>query len=285
MEQLLALVWDPSIGIDIGPITLRYYSLFFALGFILGYWVEKKIFLKENLPLNQLDALFIYVFVGTFIGARLGHVFFYDWAYFRHHLAEIFLPFQFEPEFRFTGFQGLASHGAAIGILLSVWIYAKKYNHPFLWVMDRLVIPVALAGVCIRLGNLMNSEIVGMPTGSSYGFIFKQNGENFDRHPSQLYEATAYLLSFGFLWFSYLKGKRKYLGYIFGCFLVLIFGFRFFIEFLKDVQVDFEKTMTLDMGQWLSIPFILVGIYLIVTAKKRLYKLPVDVKSGKGIKK
>lgn len=264
------ITWDVEPEIfNIGGFSLRYYGLLFVLAFIFGYKIEEKIFRAEGLSMEWLDKLWIYVAVATVVGARLGHCLFYDWAYFSHHPLEMILPFRFEPEFKFTGFQGLASHGAAIGIITGLWYYSKKVSKKSIfWILDRAVIPIALAGVFIRLGNLMNSEIVGEVTTRPWGFRFV-NASGLEnplspRHPAQLYEALCYLLSFGVLMYLYWRTNAKERqGFIFGMFLVLIFTARFLIEFVKENQVEFEETMTLNMGQWLSIPFVAVGCFML----------------------
>lgn len=255
--------WNPSEGIDLGFLTIHYYSLMFVIAFTLGWYLMKSIFKREGIPLEKLDSLFIYTVLGTLIGARLGHVIFYDWDYYQHNLLEIFLPVQFEPEFQFTGFRGLASHGAAIGIIIAMYLYRRKVlDKPVLWVLDRIVIPVAIGGMFVRIGNFMNSEIIGKATNSDFGVVFLQLGETFPRHPAQLYEAVCYLLIFILLWLIYWKtNKRENIGYIFGLFLVLLWTVRFFIEFLKEPQVGERADWALNTGQWLSIPFILAGFY------------------------
>lgn len=257
--------WNPSEGIDLGFLTIHYYSLMFVIAFTLGWYLMKSIFKREGIPLEKLDSLFIYMVLATLIGARLGHVIFYDWAYYQNNLLEIFLPVQFEPEFQFTGFRGLASHGAAIGIIIAMYLYHRNVlQKPVLWVLDRVVIPVAIGGMFVRIGNFMNSEIIGKPTNSDFGVIFTQLGETFPRHPAQLYEAACYLLIFVILWFIYWKtNKREKIGYIFGLFLVLLWTVRFFIEYIKEAQVDQRAEWMLNTGQWLSIPFILAGLYFI----------------------
>lgn len=267
---LNAITWNPSEGLDLGFFTLHYYSLMFLIAFGLGWYIMKSIFVKENIPIEKLDSLFIYTVLATLIGARLGHVIFYDWAYFQHHLLEIFLPVRFEPEFEFTGFRGLASHGAAIGIIVAMYLYRKRVlDKPVLWILDRIVIPVASGGVFIRIGNFMNSEIIGKPTNSDYGVIFTKLGENFPRHPAQLYESVCYIFVFLILWFIYWKtDKKQKLGYLFGLFLVLLWTIRFFVEFLKEPQNEERALWLLNTGQWLSIPFILAGIYFMYRPTK-----------------
>ena len=229
-------------------------------------------FKSEGLSQAWLDKLWIYVAIATVIGARLGHCFFYDWAYYSQHPLEIVLPFQFNP-FKFTGFQGLASHGAAVGIIAGVWYYSRKVSKKSIfWILDRAVIPIALAGFFIRMGNLMNSEIIGKATNVPWAFQFVNASGIADpstpRHPAQLYEAVCYLLSFGILMYFYWRTRAKeHLGFLFGLFLILIFSARFFIEFIKEPQEPWEADMALNMGQWLSIPFVIVGLFMIWYSK------------------
>ncbi len=271
----LYINWNVNPEIfDIG-ISVRYYGLLFALAFIFGYKVEEKIFRSEGLPMPWLDKLWIYVAIATIVGARLGHCIFYDWTYYSAHPLEMILPVRFTPEFKFTGYQGLASHGAAIGIIVGLWYYSKKVSKKSIfWILDRAVIPIALAGFFIRMGNLMNSEIVGLPTELPWGFRFVNSGldhPELPRHPAQLYEALCYLVSFFVLMYLYWKtSAKKRMGFIFGSFLILIFTARFVIEFVKEVQEPWEADMILDMGQILSIPFILVGIFVLWYSGKLL---------------
>ncbi len=271
--MLAKIIWDVDpVIFEIGNFGLRYYSLFFALGFIIGYMIVKRMFQKENIPVNELDNLLIYVLIGGLLGARLGHCFFYDWAYFSQHPLEIILPVQFQPEFRFTGFRGLASHGGAIGILIALVLFIRKSKaiKNYLYVLDRVAIPTALAGAFIRLGNLMNSEIYGHPTDLPWGFQFVRNGDTWASHPTQLYEALAYLITFAVLLILYNKRwKKAQHGYFLGIFLIMVFVARFFIEFVKEVQVSFEEGMALNMGQILSIPFILAGIGLLIYSMRK----------------
>lgn len=257
------IYWNPSEGIDLGFFVIHYYSLMFVIAFTLGWYLMKRIYEKEGISIEKLDSLFIYTVLATLIGARLGHVIFYDWDYFQHNLLEIFLPVKFEPEFEFTGFRGLASHGAAIGIIVAMYMYSKKVlQKPVLWILDRIVIPVASGGIFIRIGNFMNSEIIGKPTNSDFGVVFTKLGEDFARHPAQLYESACYIVVFIILWYTYWKTlKKEKLGYIFGLFLVLLWTVRFFVEFVKEPQVGERVNWVLNTGQWLSIPFIIAGFY------------------------
>ncbi len=265
-----AINWNPSEGLDLGLITIHYYSMMFLIAFGLGWYIMKSIYVREGISIEKLDSLFIYTVLATLIGARLGHVIFYDWDYFQHHLLEIFLPVRFEPEFKFTGFRGLASHGAAIGIIVAMYLYRKKVlDKSVLWILDRIVIPVACGGIFIRIGNFMNSEIVGKPTNSDYGVVFEKLGEDFPRHPAQLYESFFYLLVFLLLWFLYWKTNKRFkTGYLFGLFLVLLWTVRFTIEFIKEPQVEERIHWLLNTGQWLSIPFIIAGLYFMYRPAK-----------------
>ncbi len=267
--SLQQIIWNVNPEIfRIGGFALRYYSLMFVAAFLLSYFLLDKIFKKENVPELLLKKLFIYVFLGTLIGARLGHTLFYEFGYYKNHLLEIILPFSINNgKFEFTGYQGLASHGGAIGILIAVALYCKKYYQSFLWTVDRLVIVVALSGFFIRIGNLFNSEIIGRSTNVSWAFIFERV-DFVPRHPAQLYEAISYLLIFFLLWGIY-KKKGEFLksGFLFGLFLVLLFTVRFFIEFIKENQEGFENALPINLGQILSIPFILIGLYFLFRNK------------------
>jgi len=264
--DFLIIPWDVNPEIfRIGNFAVRWYGLLFASGFVIGYYIMKKIFANEGYGDATLDRLTVYVAIGTIVGARLGHCFFYEPAYYLANPVEILKVWH----------GGLASHGAAIGILLALWFFVRKEKKPYIWAIDRVVIVVALAGALIRLGNLMNSEIYGVETTLPWGFVFLRNGETAPKHPTQIYESLAYLITFGVLMWLYWKnlGKQKP-GLLFGIFLVLVFGFRFFVEFVKEDQVAFEAGMKLNMGQWLSIPLVLGGIAILVWAYR---KKPVPV--------
>lgn len=255
------IIWNPGDSlIDLGFFALRYYSLCFLLAFVASYIVVKKQFIKHHLPIELMDSLTIYVVLGTLIGARLGHCLFYDFAYYSKHPLEIILPFTFTPEFKITGFQGLASHGGGLGIMFSLYLYSRKFKLNLWFLLDQIALVVPLAGMFIRLGNLMNSEIIGKPTGESWGFVFLQV-DKIPRHPAQLYEAFAYLLIFIFV-YQVMKRYPKASGYTFGMVIFLIFCFRIGIEFIKEDQSAFEAGMLLNMGQILSIPFILCGLFI-----------------------
>lgn len=244
----------------------------------------KKIFIEDKIPVEKLDALFMYTFISMLVGMRLGDVFFYSWDYYQHHLLEIVLPFKENPNssaifglikgWQFTGFTGFASHGAAIGIIAALYFYSKKIiDKPFLFILDRMGIMVALAGFFIRMGNFFNSEIYGKPTGSSFGVIFKSAGETVPRHPTQLYEAFSYLILFIVLWRMYWKTDAKEKsGYLFGIFFAVLWSLRFVIEFLKEAQVDGREDWvfnSLNTGQVLSIPLVLIGLVLVFKKNKK----------------
>jgi len=249
---------DPNI-VSFWGLTIRYYGLLFASSFFFGYIIMQKMFKKEGLTVELLDKLTVYMAVGTVLGARLGHCLFYQPEYYLSNPLEIIKIWH----------GGLASHGAAVGILIAIYYFSKKNKKPYLWTMDRIVIVVALAGFLIRMGNLMNSEIYGIPTELPWGFVFVRNGEVLAKHPTQIYEALSYLIIFVLLYFIYNKqGAQLKQGLIFGLFLILLFTARFFIEFIKEVQVNFEQGMSLNMGQWLSIPFVLVGVFLLYRSLK-----------------
>ena len=303
MTNLLYVTWNPSEGIDLGFFMIRYYSLMFVVAFGLGWYIMKRIFERENEPIEKLDSMFIYTVFATLLGARLGHVFFYDWEYFRNHPMEILLPFKFDP-FQFTGFQGLATHGAAIAIIATMYFFSKNVmKRPLLWVLDRVVIPVASGAIFVRLGNFFNSEIIGHTTTSSVGIKFiKDHYSGADavrlttipnptdaynaiasnpqfaplleqvpaRHATQLYEAAGYVIVFAVLYYMYWKtDARKKLGLLLGVFLVLLWSVRFIVEFVKESQGGFENALgLLSTGQWLSIPFILIGFYFIFFAEQ-----------------
>jgi phosphatidylglycerol:prolipoprotein diacylglycerol transferase len=286
--SFLAIKWEPSLGIDLGFFVVRWYSLMFVAAFLLGLHLMKKIYIKDEIPIEKLDVLFMYTFISMLVGMRLGDVFFYSWDYYQHHLLEIIIPFKKQvgesaifgliKDWKFTGFTGFASHGAAIGIILTMYFYAKKHLHkPWLFILDRLAIMVALAGFFIRTGNFMNSEIYGKATESNFGVIFKNNGEDFARHPTQLYEAFSYLILFFVMWYLYWKtDKKQQVGFLFGLFMAVLWSLRFFIEFLKEAQVDGREDWVfnaLNTGQVLSIPLVLIGLWLMLRKTKSTEKL------------
>lgn len=302
------MIWNPSEGIDLGFFVIRYYSLMFVVAFSLGWFIMKKIFEREGLPLEKLDTLFVWTVIATLVGARLGHVLFYQPELLKDDFLNVFLPFRTQPKFEFTGFQGLASHGAAIAIIITMYFYSKKVvQKPMLWVLDRVVIPVSCGAIFVRIGNFFNSEIVGKVTNSNFGIRFiRDSYSNKDamsmtglnnvndafnaiitdpkyaryladvpaKHPAQLYESASYILVFAILFFLYWKtNTREKHGLLFGYFLVLLWTVRFLVEYVKESQGGFENSLGLfSTGQWLSIPFILIGIYFIFVAEK-----PVEV--------
>ena len=269
---LNAIHWniDP-VMFNIGSFGLRYYSLGFLIAFVLGYWIVSLMFKREGVRPNYLDSLVVYMFLATLVGARLGHCLFYEPDYFltSDHWVEIFWPFR---DGHFKGFEGLASHGAAVGILTAMWLYWRHYKMHIWWLLDRMVIVIALGGAFIRLGNLFNSEIYGHATSLPWGFIFEREHETVAKHPTQLYESLSYFAIFGTcLWYYLRKKGNVRSGSIFGWWLVALFGVRFLIEFVKNDQVDFEAGMALNMGQLLSLPFIAAGLVIAWLSKKEKF--------------
>lgn len=267
-----AIHWnaDPVL-FHLGSFGLRWYSLGFLCAFLFSYLILARMYRREKVNVAYLDQLTIYVFVGVLAGARLGHCLFYEPDYFltAAHWFEIVWPFQHG---HFTGFTGLASHGAAIGVLTALYLYWRRFKINVWWVVDRLVIVVALGGAFVRLGNLFNSEIYGTATTLPWGIIFDRNGETVAKHPTQLYESLAYLIIFGVsLWrYRHTQGLFKS-GTLFGWWLVALFGVRFLIEFVKNDQVDFEAGMVLNMGQLLSLPFVAAGLIIALLGHKNRF--------------
>ncbi len=288
----------------LGSFPVKYYSLMYVLAFVIGLELMKRIYKKDGVSLQKLDALFIYAVISMLLGARMGHYLFYEENY---TLAEVFLPFKLNP-FEYTGFRGLASHGAIIGMIIAMFFYAKKViKKPLLWILDRMVIASAPGAAFVRLGNLFNSEIVGKPTETDFGFKFIRNdiseykamavtgtqdieraygliakssrfkevlAEVPNRYPTQLYEAIGYLLVFAILWYIYWKTEKKQqIGFIFGLFMALFWTARFLVEFYKEWQGGIEEWVDLGVqlntGQWLSIPLVLVGVFFMLRAKKQ----------------
>jgi prolipoprotein diacylglyceryl transferase len=269
MIDLLSFIhWNANPEIfNIGPLSVRWYGLLFASGLLIGYYIGEWMLKSEKVPQKWIESLFFYIIIATVVGARLGHVFFYGWDYYSQHPAEIIKVWH----------GGLASHGGALGIMIALYIHSKVVTkRSMVWALDRIVVPTALVAAFIRTGNLMNSEIYGVETALPWGFIFERNEETIAKHPTQIYEALAYILSFIFLMFLYKKTNSKNRpGLLLGVFFILIFASRFFIEFIKEDQEAFEATMQLNMGQWLSVPFVLFGIFLVVRAVKlpeKVYK-------------
>ncbi len=317
--HILGIIWNPNETLfNLGGLQIKYYNLLWIIAFALGWYLMKKIFLSEKKTLEQLDSLFIHAVLSTMLGARLGHVFFYDWAYYQDHLLEILLPIRESSKgalfglirgYEFTGFAGLASHGAAIGIILGMMLYIKK-NPEFklLSLFDRLVVPVSLGAFCIRLGNFFNSEINGKIVSGDFIFATKFIRDSEDmsaykamgitgertpeaayamietnpdfaayleaipfRHPAQLYEGIAYLAIFILLYYIFWNtAKKDKAGYLFGLFFILLWATRFFVEYVKKSQGGFEESLgLLSTGQWLSIPFILIGAYYMLRPIKK----------------
>ena len=276
MNSFLAVIWDPDIEMSrLLGLPIRYYSLMWVLGLLAAYLLVKRFYKDRGIKPDVFEPLFLYCFLGILIGARLGHCLFYEPEYYLSsgkHFIEMLLPIRFMPQggVKLVGYSGLASHGGTIGIIIGMWLYCRKYKVKVLECIDMVCVATPLTAACIRLGNLMNSEIVGKPTGTDWGFIFVQNGEDFARHPAQLYEAIAYIIIFVIILLIYRKHKQLVgSGFYFGFCIATIFTFRFFIEFCKEVQVDFEQGMTFDMVQLLSIPFIIAGIWLMLHSRKK----------------
>ncbi|KJD33710.1 diacylglyceryl transferase [Tamlana sedimentorum] len=302
--HLLKLDWNPVTGIDIiGNLKIHFYSLMWVAAFVIGWYIMKRVFTKEKISLDYLDPLFIYTVLATMLGARLGHVLFYQSELIQEDFFSIFLPFSFKNGIEFTGFQGLASHGAAIGIIIGMYLYRKKYNYKsILWILDRIVLAVASGAVFIRIGNFINSEIIGKKSGDfPLGVRFIQDYYNkyeatqitgikdiqkaYDaiannsalleaipyRHPAQLYESFCYIFVFLILLYFYAKTKKsEQTGFLFGLFLILLWSIRLVIEFFKEPQgEEYINWFGLNTGQWLSIPFILIGLYFMFVYKPK----------------
>ena len=261
---------DPEIFWITETFPLKYYGLFFISGLLLAFYVVKRIYEKENIPFERLEKLSTYIFIATLLGARLGHCLFYDFSYYFQNPLEIFLPItKVEGAYKFIGFQGLASHGGTLAVFIAIAMYCKKYKTNFLWVLDRIAIAAPITAAFIRFGNFMNSEIYGKPTNGNWGVVF-QKDDLIPRHPTQLYEAFSYILIFVILISIYKhKSKDASNGFIFGVLLVLLFLARFIIEFFKENQVGFENDMTINMGQILSLPFIIIGFVFIFMNKMK----------------
>ena len=274
--DFLQIIWEPaSDGIRLfGNFKIHYYSMMWIVAFVLGYRIMKKIYTNENQSHEKLDSLFMYSVLGIMIGARLGHVIFYQAELFREDFFSVFLPFKFSGGFEFTGFRGLASHGATIGMIVSMYLYNKKVlKKSILWILDRVVIACASGAIFIRIGNFFNSEIIGKPAeeGLPWAVVFK-NIDNIPRHPGQLYEAFGYLFVFLIVYFIYWKTKKGMQeGYLFGLFLLLLMTVRVFVEQFKIAQVDGREDWILGFNtrQILSIPFILIGIYFMFFHKRK----------------
>jgi len=312
--HFLGIIWNPNETLfTLGPLQIKYYNLLWIIAFAIGWFVMKRIYKSEKKTVEQLDSLFIHCVLSIMLGARLGHVFFYDWAYYKNNLLEILLPIQksadsalfgFINGYEFTGFTGLASHGATIGAIIGIYLYSRKQNLKVLWVLDRAVVATALGLFCVRLGNFFNSEIVGTKVEESFIFATKFVREGIGKgqamsitkektvnaaydalvskpeyaeyianipykHPSQLYEGILYIVMFFVLYFLYWKtDKKNQPGFLFGVFMVMLWGIRFIIEFLKERQNELDESFTLAIGQMLSIPFILIGLYFMFRPKR-----------------
>ena len=270
---LLKLHWEPSTTLfKLGSFGIHYYSLMFVIAFSLGYNIMKGMYQKEKVSIETLESMLFYIVISTLLGARLGHVLFYDWAYYQNHLLEVLLPIASKTDggYAFVGFRGLASHGAAIGILLGIIIYQRFNSYkPLAWILDRLIIPTTLGAGFVRIGNFFNSEIVGNYTGNNFGVVFVNRGEMLPRHPAQLYEAIAYFILFFFLRYLYRQGLNRQDGFLVGVFMSILFSIRFLVEFVKESQGGFETFLpALSTGQWLSLPLILAGLIVMFRTKE-----------------
>ncbi len=288
---LLSINWnpDPELFNLFGSIPIRYYGLLWVVGIGLAYLVVRQQYRDKKIGDDKFEPLFFYCFFGILIGARLGHCLFYQPDYYLNHFWEMILPVHFLPGggWKWTGYEGLASHGGTLGLIIALWLYCRKTKMHYVDVVDMIAVATPITACCIRLANLMNSEIIGKPTDVPWAFVFERV-DMLPRHPAQLYEAIAYFIFFLGMIYLYKQGRikqsenpqtdfskaaagkattgiaatsRHHRGFFFGLCLTEIFVFRFFIEFLKENQVDFENTMDLNMGQWLSIPFIVIGVY------------------------
>ncbi len=282
--ELLYIHWNPDpILFSVGGITIRWYSIFWIIAIWAGSQVVYKMYKLRGLPLDTFQTLFMYSFLGIFIGARLGHCLFYEPGYYLSHPLEIVLPVQFLPDggWRFTGYAGLASHGGTLGLIIALALFCRKTKIHYLDILDMMGIAAPLVAGFIRLANLMNSEIIGMPTDVPWAFVFERE-DMLPRHPAQLYEALAYFLFFAVMVVvARSRRDRCGRGFYFGLCTTLIFLFRFFIEFLKERQVDFEYLLPIDMGQILSIPFVVLGLYFVIAKWNR----PVGGRPSKTVQR
>lgn len=280
-EILSYITWNPDAEmIRIGGFAVRWYSMCWLVGLALAYFLVRKLYKEQKVKDGLFDPLFIYCFIGILLGARLGHCIFYEpeyWLSSPQHVFEIFVPIRFMPDgsWKFTGYEGLASHGGTIGLtvaLIIYWLRVRKHGLGIWQILDNIAIATPITACFIRLGNLVNSEIIGKVTDVPWAFIFERVDMS-PRHPGQLYEAIAYAIFFPIGWYLYRKHpERVGTGFFFGLCLVLIFTFRFFIEFTKDIQVAKEAAMTLNIGQMLSIPFVLIGLYCMWRSFKTVKK-------------
>ena len=279
MNYELFIIWNPSLSI--GP--FRWYSLCWLIGLALAYFVVKRLYKEQNIKDELFDPLFIYCFLGILIGARLGHCIFYQPDYFltsAKGFVEMLLPIHFLADggWKFTGYEGLASHGGTLGLMIALWLYVKKSKLSIWRVLDNIAIATGITACFIRLGNLMNSEIIGKITDVPWAFIFERV-DTMPRHPGQLYEAIAYAILFGIMWTIYKKRSTFNVqrstfnvgsGWYFGFCLTYIFTFRFFIEYTKEIQEAFEASLPIDMGQILSIPFIIIGVVCMLRSRRNI---------------
>ena len=279
--ELLYILWNPNlVAFHLGPMSIRWYSLCWLLGLASAYFIVKRLYKEQKIKPELFDPLFIYCFVGILIGARLGHCLFYEPDYFLSsgkHIVEMILPIHFmaDGSWKFTGYEGLASHGGTIGLIIALWFYVRRTKINIWRVLDNVAIATPVTACFIRLGNLMNSEIIGKATDVPWAFIFERVDMT-PRHPGQLYEAIAYAIFFVIGWYFYRKKPQRVgTGFFFGLCITLIFTARFFIEFTKDIQKDFEASMLLNMGQLLSIPFVIIGI-LCMKGGKWMQKLGIE---------
>lgn len=269
MNCELIIHWNPSLTV----LGLRWYSLCWLVGLLAAYLLMKKLYRQQMYNNSRLDELFIYCFVGIIVGARLGHCLFYQPDYYLaswQNVVEMFVPIKFTLDggWRYTGYEGLASHGGTLGLMLALWLYVRRTGIKLWTLLDNIAIVTPVTACFIRLGNLMNSEIIGKPTDVPWAFIFERIDDQ-ARHPGQLYEAMAYALLFIIGWSVYRRCKQYVgTGFFFGLCLTYIFTARFFIEYTKDIQVDFEQGLFLNMGQMLSIPFVILGIVCMWRARK-----------------
>ena len=282
MNLLNYIVWQPDIqAFHLGPIAVRWYGLMWIIGIILAYFVVKRLYKEQKIKDELFDPLIFYCFFGILIGARLGHCLFYEPDYFLTSgkgLIEMILPIRFGNDgswlgdtfgFSVIGYAGLASHGGTLGLMIALWLYVKRTKLSIWTVLDNIAIATGTTACFIRLGNLMNSEIIGKITDVPWAFIFERV-DMMPRHPGQLYEAIAYAILFGIMWYLHKRMPEKIgTGWYFGFCLAYIFTFRFLIEYTKEVQEAFEASLPLDMGQILSIPFIILGFYCMIRAKRK----------------
>nr|WP_186974111.1 prolipoprotein diacylglyceryl transferase [Bacteroides intestinalis] len=275
MPSLLTINWnpDPELFNLFGSFPIRYYGLLWGIGIVLACIIVQRQYRDRKISEDKFTPLFFYCVIGITLGARLGHCIFYDWSYYQNHLIEMILPVkQFPNEgWKWIGYRGLASHGGTLGLIIALWLYCRKTKMHYMDVLDMIAVATPICACFIRLANLMNSEIIGKPADIPWAFVFEQV-DMLPRHPAQLYEAIAYFIFFLGMIYLYKKsdhGQKLHRGFFFGLCLTEIFVFRFFVEFLKENQVDFENTMTLNMGQWLSIPFVIIGIYFMLFYGKK----------------